>query len=155
MANVFGNSAARTAVPFKAPEHNEDDYGPRLQLTVATIVDNKAVYVPNPELVGKTLILDVTGPASFTVTDEKGQQVEKTAIDTSKIVVVETGETFERQRLFQRGIVGALTPYAGQQVIAAVGTYESKKRKGSFVELIAPTADQQAAAEKLLDSPPF
>lgn len=152
-ASVFGKSAPK-AVPLK-PKVPEGDFGPRLELTAPAIENGKAVYPPNPKYLGKTLIIDVKGPAPFT-DNETG--AEKTAVDATKIVVVETGETFEDQRLFQKGIVQQLVDYTGQQVIAAVGEYESKKRKGRFVELVAPTAEQEAAANKVLaatDEPPF
>jgi len=153
MASVFGNSTPQ-AVPFAPKAPSDEDFGPRIKFTVAELVNGKAVYSPNPELVGKALIIDVKGPG--TLTDDEGK--EKTYIDAARVVVVETGEEFTDQRLFQAGLVRQLLDYTGQQVIAAVGTYTSKKRAGKFVELVAPTSAQQEAANKLLAAtvePPF
>jgi len=159
VVNVFGNTAAPTApAVFKPKAAGEDgDFGPRLQLTAPAIENGKAVYPPNPAYLGKALIIDVKGPVTYTAETDSGPK-EKTAVDAIKVTVVETGEVFEDQRIFQAGVVRQLLDYTGQQVIAAVGEYTSKKRAGRFVELVAPTEAQQAAANKLLAAtvePPF
>ena len=157
MVNVFGNTAAPTApAVFKPKAAGEDgDFGPRLRLSIGKFEPTEPPYIPNPAYVGKSLIINVKGPGTYIGDDG----VEKQYIDATKIVVVETGEAFDDQRIFQKGIVRQLLDYTGQQVIAAVGEYTTKKRPGqSFVELVAPTEAQQAAANKLLAAtvePPF
>jgi hypothetical protein len=124
-----------------------DEDKPKLEFTKAVVQGNKAVYVPNPDYLGKTLILTIKQAAQFDARQDDGTTKEKTAIDTESIVVVETGEVFEGQRIFQTGIVRQLKNMApGSQVIASLGTYTVQGRKGEFVQLIAPNPEQQQRA---------
>lgn len=142
--SVFGQGP----VAFKQAPAGEFEDKPKLEFTVAEIVKGKAVYTPNPAYQGKTLVIDIKGPATFSSTNSDGVQVEKTAVDTNSIKVVETGEVFEGQRIFTTGIVRQIQGLAGQTIIASVGTYETEKRKGQkFVQLVEPTAEQVAAAQ--------
>jgi len=144
-ANVFGTSA----VAFKASTSAGDgDFGPRLKLSIGKYEENEAPYIPNPKYLGKALLIENISVSSV---PNKEQGGEKQVIDAAKITVVETGEVFERQRIFQVGVVRQLVGLAGQTVVAGVGTYTSEKRGGqSFVQLVDPTVEQQAAANALL-----
>jgi len=136
MTEIFGAGPAAPE-PFVPPAVN-DDFGPK--------------FVPK-EYIGSTVIVQVSGVSEF---DDQFNGGKKQAIDAESILVVESGERFERQRLFDAGIVRQLKGMAGKQVIAGVGTYSTEKfPKRQFVELKAPSADQVAAAKAALagDSP--
>lgn len=146
---AFGSNAG--PVPFAQQPASDEDFGPKFEWTVAELVGNKVVRKPNPKYVGKTLVIDVKGPATFT---DKETGKEKTAVDTESIRVVETGEVFERQRIFVTGVVRQIQGLAGQSIIATVGHYEMEKRPGQqFVQLEAPSEAQVAAAQNVPAAP--
>jgi len=139
--SVFGQGP----VAFKQAPAGEFEDKPKLEFTVAELNGSKVSYSPNPKYLGKTLVIDIKGPATFT---DQQTGNEKTAVDTNSIKVVETGEVFEGQRIFTTGIVRQIEKLSGQTIIASVGTYETEKRKGQkFVQLVEPTAEQVAAAQ--------
>src|SRR5690606_34723452 len=143
-----------------AGEGEDRDFGPRIELTTAAIVNGKAVNgVPNPKYLGKTLLLEGVTVGEFETTNNDGAKITKKAIDAEKVTVVETGEVFDRQRLFPAGIVtkvSKMVEAAGGSVAvfpATVGEYESKKFPGrTFVELVRPTEDKRLEALKLADA---
>lgn len=145
MTQIFGQG--QQPVVFNPTTVAVDEDRPKLEFTKAVLQGNKAAYVPNPAYLGKTLIITIKQAAEFDAKQDDGTTKSKTAIDTESIVVVETGEVFEGQRIFTTGIVRQLKGMApGSQVIASVGTYTVKNRDGEFVQLVAPSEQGQQAA---------
>lgn len=128
--SVFGQSGP---VPFSQAAREDKEFGPSIGTAGAL-----------QQHIGNTLVIDVIGPVEF---DDKINGGKQTAIDARSVVVVETGERFENQRLFPKGIVNQLKAYSNQQVIAVVGTYTTEKYGSrKFVQLEVPSADQVAKA---------
>lgn len=95
--------------------------------------------------IGKALIVTVQG-----VEEVKTQFGLKPAVKADVAVLDgKTAETFSDVLIFQSVPVKQLTPSTGQQIVAVVGTYETKQGSQA-VKLVEPPAEAVAAAEAYL-----
>lgn len=140
-ASVFGKSAPKAAVAFKAPER--EDTGEFVNIDLKSVAESQAHPYD-----GKTFVISVKGPESV---QTKSYGI-KTAIKAD-VLVADTGERFTDQLLFNKAAVDLLPPYSGQDVIVGVSTYTAHGKR--HIDFVEPTDEQQALGTKALDQPPF